>query len=109
MCPSTTSNGSPSLRKGCRHRDGGMRHPLDYAPQLLPALVEAHARLFEACDLPWDIFDLRIQMIVGLALQAVIQRRARLAAGLACPDEKVVIDEMMAVASAAMRAPPAHD
>lgn len=91
-----------------RHRDSGMRHPLDYAPALLPALVTAHERLFRACALPRAIFDLRIQMIVGLALQAVIQRRTRLDAGLPCPPEKVVIEEMMAMAGAAMRAPPAR-
>lgn len=91
-----------------RHRDGGMRHPLDYAPYLLPALVEAHRRLFAALALPREIFDLRIQMIVGVALQAVIQRRTRMTAGLACPPEAVVIAEMMAMAGAAMRAP-LHD
>lgn len=91
-----------------RHRDSGMRHPLDYAPALLPALVAAHQRLFRACGLPRDIFDLRLQMIVGLALQAVIQRRARLTAGLPCPTEEVVIGEMMAIAGAAMRATTAN-
>lgn len=88
-----------------RDRDSGLRHPLDYAPTLLPALVAVHERLFRACRLPRDIFDLRIQMIVGLALQAVIQRRIRLSAGLPCPDEDVVIEEMMAMAGGAMRAP----
>ena len=88
-----------------RDRDSGVRHPLDYAPMLLPSLTEAHERLFRACGLPREIFDLRIQMIVGLALQAVIQRRARLAAGLPCPDEDTVIAEMMAMVGGAMRAP----
>lgn len=88
-----------------RHRDSGMRHPLDYAPELLPSLIAAHVRLFEALGLPREIFDLRIQMIGGVALQAVIQRRTRLDAGLPCPTEAVVIGEMMAMAAAAMRAP----
>lgn len=88
-----------------RDRDSGMRHPLDYAPHLLPALIEAHDRLFRALSLPRAIFDLRIQMIVGMSLQAVIQRRIRIDAGLACPPEEVVVGEMMAMAGAAMRAP----
>ncbi len=88
-----------------RDRDSGMRHPLDYAPAILPALTAAHERLYRACGLPREIFDLRIQMIAGLALQAVIQRQTRLAAGLPCPDEETVVEEMMAMAGAAMRAP----
>lgn len=88
-----------------RHRHSGMRHPLDYAPDLLPALIETHRRLFDALKLPRDIFDLRIQMIVGLALQAVVQRRTRLAAGLDGPPEAVLIAEVMAMAGGAMRAP----
>lgn len=91
-----------------RHRDSGLRHPLDYAPALLPSLIAAHQRLFRACGLPRAIFDLRIQMVAGLALQAVIQRRARLAAGLACPPEDVVTDEAMVIAGAAMKAPVAN-
>lgn len=82
-----------------------MRHPLDDAPHLLPGLIAAHDRLFRALTLPRDIFDLRIQMIVGMSLQAVIQRRIRVDAGLACPPEEVVVGEMMAMAGAAMRAP----
>jgi AcrR family transcriptional regulator len=50
-----------------RHRDSGLRHPLDDAPALLPALIAAHQRLFRACALPPAIFDLRIQMVAGLA------------------------------------------
>lgn len=87
-----------------RHRDSGMRHPLDYATELLPALVEARDALRSLLGLPDEIFDFRIQMVVGMAFQAVIQRRVRLASGLPCPSEQVLIDDIMAMVVAAMQA-----
>jgi len=88
-----------------RHRDSGVRHPLDYAPELLPTIIAAQTRLFELLDLSRQIFDLRIQMVTGMALHAVIQRRERVVAGLSCPSEEEVVEDVMMMASAAMRAP----
>jgi AcrR family transcriptional regulator len=87
-----------------RQRDSGMRHPLDYATELLPALVEARDLLRSLLGLPDEIFDFRTQMVVGMAFQAVIQRRVRLASGLPCPSEQVLIDDIMAMVGAAMQA-----
>lgn len=88
-----------------RHRNSGVRHPLDYAPNLLRTVVLAQMRLFDILNLSKQIFDLRIQMVTGMALHAVIQRQERVAAGLSCPSEEEVVEDVMMMASAAMKAP----